>query len=128
MAEGLARELGDGLVEACSAGVIAVPVQPQAVQVMQEIGIDISHHQSKVMDLALMSTMDYVITLCQQGAASCPATPANVKRFHWPVDDPVGAVGTEDEVLGKFRRARDEIGMHIVQFLRQIAEQGTAEA
>lgn len=128
MAEGLARELGDGLVEAHSAGVIAVPVQPKAVQVMREIGIDISRHRSKVMDLGLMSTMDYVITLCEQGAASCPITPAYVKRIHWPVDDPVGAVGTEDEILGEFRRARDEIGMHIVQFLRQIAEQGTAES
>jgi arsenate reductase len=128
MAEGLARELGAGLVEAHSAGIMAVPVDPRVVQVMQELGIDIAYHSSKVMDAGLMCTMDYVITLGNRVAAVCPATPVTVERLHWPIQDPVGAIGSKEEIISDFRRARDEIGMHLVQFLRQIAEKGRLES
>lgn len=128
MAEGLARELGSGLVEAHSAGTMAVAVQPRAIQVMQEIGIDISGQRSKVLDPAHMASMDYVITLCDSAAASCPMPPARVIHIHWPIKDPVGTIGTEEEVMDEFRRARDEIGMYLIRFLRQIAEHGQAES
>ena len=120
MAEGLARELGKGVIEAYSAGVIAVDVQPRAVEVMREIGIDISQHRSKVMDLQLMQAMDYVITLCDSGAAFCPSTPGSVKRLHWSIKDPVGTVGPEDTVMREFRRARDEIRERIVSFIQSL--------
>lgn len=126
MAEGLARELGNGLVEAHSAGTIAVAVQPRAIQVMQEIGIDISQQKPKVLDLARMLSMDYVISLCDNAAGACPTAPDRVRRLHWPIEDPVGAVGTAEEILSEFRRARDEIGMHMVEFLRQIADESKA--
>jgi arsenate reductase len=124
MAEGLVREFGAGLVEVYSAGFIAVAIHPQAVLVMQEIGIDISQQRSKRIDYAFMNTMDYVILLCtdSEGAVFCPPIPSHVAQLHWPIYDPVRIIGTEDEVRRAFRQARDEIGMHVVQFLRQFAE------
>ncbi|HSW65145.1 MAG TPA: arsenate reductase ArsC [Dissulfurispiraceae bacterium] len=120
MAEGLARQLGSGLIEAGSAGVIAVAVQPRSIAVMQEIGIDISHHRPKAMDEKLMRTMDYVITLCDRGAAACPALPGTVRRIHWSIKDPVGFIGSEDEIMNDFRRARDEIRERMELLLRSL--------
>lgn len=117
MAEGFARSLGKGLIEPYSAGVIAAGVHPRAIAAMKEIGIDISHQKSEEMDFDLLKTMDIVITLCGHAEASCPATPPHIKRFHWPVEDPVGAIGTEEEIMKEFRRARDEIREKIVKFI-----------
>lgn len=109
MAEGFARTLGQGLIEAHSAGLMAAGVNPRAVAVMQEAGIDISRQRSREIDPDLLRTMDVVITLCDNAAEACPATPPGIKRLHWPVKDPVGAVGTGGEIMNEFRRARDEI-------------------
>lgn len=117
MAEGFARSLGKGLIEPYSAGVIAAGVHPRAIAAMKELGIDISHQKSEEMDFDLLKTMDIVITLCGHAEASCPATPPHIKRFHWPVEDPVGAIGTEEEIMKEFRRARDEIRETIVKFI-----------
>ncbi len=119
MAEGLLRHLGKGSVEVHSAGLFAAGVHPRAVQVMKEIGIDISGQSSKDIDLGLLNQMDYAITLCGHAEISCPTTPPGVKRLHWPVEDPVGTRGTEEKVLGEFRRARDEIKERIEKFLRE---------
>jgi arsenate reductase len=109
MAEGLAGELGNGLIEPYSAGLIPVGINPNAITVMKEIGIDISGQKSEAIDDELLNSMDIIMTLCGHADAACPATPRGIKRFHTPVDDPVGAVGTREEVLEEFRRARDEI-------------------
>ena len=117
VAEGLARELGKGIIEPFSAGVMAAGVHPRAIAVMKELGIDISRQQSKEIDQELLWTMDMVITLCDNAAESCPWTPPAIKRLHWPVKDPVGAIGTENRVMNEFRRARDEIRDLIVKFI-----------
>lgn len=109
MAEGLARELGRGIIEPLSAGTFAAGVQPRAVAVMREIGIDISSQRSKEIDEYLLEKMDFVITLCAGAEETCPRTPRSVTRIHWPIKDPVGTVGTEGEIMNEFRRARDEI-------------------
>lgn len=119
MAEGLLRHLAGGKAEAHSAGLFAAGVHPRAVQVMGEIGIDISGQTSKDIDPGLLNQMDHAITLCGHAESTCPATPPEVRRLHWPVEDPVGARGTEEEVLGEFRRARDEIKRRIEEFLRR---------
>ncbi len=120
MAEGLARELGKGKIEAYSAGLAPFRVHPNAIGVMQEIGIDISHHTSKAIDRDLLLKMDVVITLCGHAEELCPMTPPQVRRLHWPVDDPVGATGTDEEVLSEFRRARDEIRQKISSYLKAL--------
>jgi arsenate reductase len=109
MAEGFARELGEGLIEPCSAGIIPCYVHPLAIKVMKEEGIDISHHRSKAIDRKLLGTIDFVISLCGRANASCPATPPEIERINMHVYDPVGTIGTEEEILAAFRKARDEI-------------------
>ena len=118
MAEGLAGELGRDTIEPYSAGLIPVGINPNAITVMNEIGIDISGQKSEAIDEDLLHKMDVIMTLCSHADASCPATPGGIKRFHTPVDDPVGAVGTEEEVLDEFRRARDEIRYKINDLIK----------
>ncbi len=118
MAEGLMRNLGRGRVEVHSAGLFAAGVHPRAVAVMKEIGLDISAQRSKDIDPGLLNEMDYAITLCGHAESSCPATPPGVTRLHWPIEDPVRAVGTEEEIMEDFRRARDEIRRRVEKFLR----------
>ena len=124
MAEGFAKHLGKDLIEVNSAGLIAAGVHPRAVAVMQEAGIDISRQRSKEIDQDLLNTMDIVITLCDNAAEACPWTPPDIKRLHWPVNDPVGTVGTEEQIMKQFRRARDEIRGKIEQFVAEIKVKG----
>ena len=124
MAEGFAKHLGKGLLEVHSAGLIAAGVHPRAIAVMQEAGIDISRQRSKEIDQDLLNTMDIVITLCDNAAEACPWTSPDIKRLHWPVNDPVGTVGTEEQIMKQFRRARDEIRGKIEQFVAEIKVKG----
>ena len=120
MAEGLTRHYGKGIIEPYSAGLMPVGVNPNAVKVMKEIGIDISGQTSDPIDEELLKQMDVIVTLCGNADASCPMTPPEIKRIHWPIDDPVGTVGTEEEVLRAFRKARDEIKERILGFIDEI--------
>ncbi len=120
MAEGLARDLGKDMIEVHSAGLFPAGVNPYAIKVMREMDIDISGQLSSVIDPDLLNEMDLVITLCGNAEAQCPATPPVIKRLHWPIDDPVGTVGTEEEVLSEFRRARDEIKGKIIALIDSI--------
>ena len=124
MAEGFARELGKGLIEPYSAGLIAAGVNARAIRAMKEAGIDISGQKSEEIDENLLRTMDIVITLCTNAEESCPYTPPEIKRLHWPVKDPVGAVGTEEEIMKEFRRARDEIKEKIEDFIQLVKKGG----
>ena len=117
MAEGFARDLGKGLIEVRSAGLMAAGVHRRAIAVMQEVGIDISRQRSREIDQDLLRTMDVVITLCGNAKEACPRTPPEVKRLHWPVEDPVGTIGTEETIIREFRRARDEIREKIQGFI-----------
>ncbi len=119
MAEGLARNLGKGLIEPYSAGLMPVGVQWRAIAVMKELGIDISSHKSKAIDDNLLREMDVVITLCDNADRFCPRTPG-IQRLYWPIKDPVGTVGTEEEIMNEFRRARDEIKDKIISFLKEM--------
>lgn len=109
MAEGFAREMGRGSIEPYSAGLMAAGVHPRAVMVMKEKGIDISVQRSEEIDEDLLRKMDIIVTLCGNAEKSCPVTPPDIKRIHWPIKDPVGTVGTDEEIMKEFRRARDEI-------------------
>ncbi len=120
MAEGFARELGKGLIEAYSAGLLHAGVQPRAIAVMKEAGIDISKQESKEIDADLLRKMDVIITLCDNAAEACPWTPPEIRRIHWPIKDPVGTVGTEEKIMKEFRRARDEIREKILGFIEGI--------
>ena len=120
MAEGFARELGKGLIEPHSAGLIAAGVHPRAIAVMKEKGIDISRQRSNDIDEELLREMDVVVTLCGNAEESCPVTPPEIRRVHWPIKDPVGTIGTGEEIVKEFRRARDEIEEKVSRLINDL--------
>jgi arsenate reductase len=120
MAEGLAKKYGKELIEAYSAGLMAAGVHNKALAVMQEIGINLSSQESKEIDENLLGQMDFVITLCRYAENLCHQTPHGIRRIYWPIEDPVGKIGTEEEIMKDFRRARDEIKKHIQIFLAEL--------
>jgi arsenate reductase (thioredoxin) len=120
MAEGFAREFGKGLIEPYSAGLNPASLNKRAVQVMKEIGVDISKQKSKPIDSILLSTMDIVITLCDNAAEACPWTPPEIRRIHWPLNDPAKAEGTEEEIMQEFRKTRDEIEQRVKDFIAEV--------
>jgi arsenate reductase len=110
MAEGILREAAGDFLDAQSAG--SNPsgyIHPKAIQVMREIGIDISHGRSKHMNDFLNRSVDTVITVCGNADQACPMFPGQHHRHHFPFDDPAHVIGNEDDVLNEFRRVRDEI-------------------
>jgi arsenate reductase (thioredoxin) len=124
MAEGFSREFGKGIIEPFSAGLIAAGVHPRAIAVMKELGIDIAGQKSKTIDEKLLKTMDVVITLCGNAEEACPWTPPEIRRIHWPINDPVGTVGREKKIMQAFQRARDEIRARVEQFIFEIKTKG----
>ena len=110
LAEGLLRATAGDLLNVVSAGSKpAGYVHPLAIQVMQEIAIDISKHTSKHLSEFLTGKIETVITVCGNADQACPIFPGQVNRHHWPFDDPAHATGTDEEKLVVFRRVRDEI-------------------
>jgi arsenate reductase len=119
MAEGLVNHyLGDRF-EAYSAGTESTRINPLAVRVLAEIGIDISGHRSKIMDDFAGDTFDYVITLCGDANEKCPLFFGGVRRVHIGFDDPSRASGSTDEILREFRRVRDEIKDRMMHYLSE---------
>lgn len=116
MAEGWAKKyLGDEW-EVKSAGLEAHGLNPNAINAMHEIGIDIKGHTSDVIDPEILNNSELVVTLCGHADEHCPVTPPNVKREHWGFDDPAKAEGTDEEKWAVFQRVRDQIGDRIKTF------------
>ena len=110
LAEGILRAAAGDLLDVQSAG--SKPsgyVHPKSIEVMREIGIDISGHRSKHLDEFLDRDIETVITVCGNADQACPMFPGQVNRHHWGFDDPAHATGTDEEQLAVFRRVRDEI-------------------
>ncbi len=124
MAEGWARHLSQGRVRAHSAGVETHGLNPRAVAVMKEAGVDISQHHSKRIDPELLFRSDVVITLCGEAEETCPWTPPTVRRLHWPLSDPARAVGSDEEILDAFRTVRDQIRDRVKGFLESLSTNG----
>jgi len=112
LAEGILRAAAGDLLKVQSAGSKpAGYVHPLAIQVMQEMGIDISAHRSKHMNDFLLQPVETVITVCGNADQACPTFPGQLNRHHWGFEDPAHAVGTEAEKLAVFRKVRDQIKM-----------------
>jgi arsenate reductase len=109
MAEGLINHFFKDTYEAFSAGSNPVDVNPMAIKVMAEIGIDISNNKSKHVDVFKNKQFDMVITVCDNAKESCPLFPGKTQKYHWSFNDPAQAKGTEEEILDAFRKTRDEI-------------------
>src|SRR6202012_4791392 len=110
LAEGILKHLAGDLFDVYSAGSKpAGYVHPKAIEVMKEIGIDISSHTSKHLGEFLNQKIDTVITVCGNADQACPMFPGPVNRYHWGFDDPAHAQGSDEEILAVFRRVRDQI-------------------
>lgn len=119
MAEGLLRHEAGDRFEVASAGSKPSAVRPEAIQVMREIGIDISNHRSKHLDEFAGQPFDYVLTVCDNANESCPIFAGTAKRIHQSFEDPPPAsAGSEQERLMVFRRVRDQLHCYLKQFAR----------
>src|SRR6185369_512793 len=109
MAEGLLRFIGGDNFEVESAGVAPTSVRAEAIEVMRQIGIDISGHRSKSVDEFVDHEFDFVITVCDNANENCPIFPGKARRIHWSFTDPAAVDGTDEERLAAFRDVRDQI-------------------
>ena len=117
MAEGWAKKLQPNLIEAESAGIEKHEVDPLAIKVMAEAGVDISNQKSKLIDDVDLNAFDYVITLCDEAEKRCPYIPGNIKRLHLPVDDPQKfKTAKEEDIILNYRRIRNEIRHLVMHF------------
>jgi arsenate reductase len=102
-----------------SAGVETHGVNPKAIAIMKEAGIDISNHTSNNIDEYFDIPFDYVITVCDNAKERCPFFPTQAQRFHHNFPDPAKAVGTNEEVLAEFRKVRELIKSYCQQFINE---------
>jgi arsenate reductase (thioredoxin) len=117
MAEAMLRTWAADAFETFSAGTEATSVRPEAIAVMDEIGIDISGQQSKTLDRYLDQPFDWVITVCDTARQNCPVFPGVEQTAHWGVDDPTDAAGSDADRLEAFRHARDDLRNRIRLFI-----------
>jgi len=126
MAEGFARELRGQEIAAYSAGIETHGLNPHAVRVMAEAGIDISGQESTQVHDLLSIDFDYVVTVCDSAAESCPVFPGKARVVHRSFDDPpklaVNAQ-SEEEALGHYRRVRDEIRSYVLSLPEALTQQ-----
>lgn len=119
MAEGMLRAWADDRFEALSAGSEATRVRPEAITVMDELGIDLRSHRSKHVAEFAGQHVDWAITTCDEDQEACPVFPAAIRHEYWPFDDPSKADGSPAERLAVFRRVRDELASRIRAFIRE---------
>ena len=122
IAEGLLRHDGGDSFLVESAGIEPSFVRPDAVEVMREIGIDISGHRSKSIEEFTAQAFDYVITVCDNAKQSCPVFSAATSRIHWSIEDPAAVDGVEQTRLAAFRAARDDLRERLQKFIESARE------
>ena len=127
MAEGWARHLRGHVVEPYSAGVETHGLNPNAVRVMAEAGVDISGHRSKNVTELMEVPFDYVVTVCGHANEICPMFPGKAKVVHVAFDDPpklARSAKAEEEALNCYRRVRDEIRAYVETLPQSLEEKG----
>ena len=121
MAEGMLRAWAGERFEVASGGTEARGVRPEAIEVMGEIGIDISGHTSKTIERFVGQPWDWLIPVCEEACEACPYVPGAKTVLRWSFDDPSAATGTQAERLAEFRRVRDELAAQIHAFIDETA-------
>ncbi len=120
MAEGYLRARGGERFAVESAGSQPSRVRPEAIQVMDEIDIDLRTHRSKHVDEFAGQPFDIVITVCDHARDVCPVFPAETRHLHWSFEDPAALSGTEAERVNEFRRIRDQIAARFDAWLEEM--------
>lgn len=121
MAEGLVNHDLAGEVKAFSAGVRPTRVNPRAVRAMAELGIDISGHYSKSVDDLAGQKFNLVITVCDAAQEQCPFFPGPTEVMHVGFPDPAKATGSEEEIMARFRKVRDDMRAKLIPLIREKA-------
>jgi arsenate reductase len=119
IAEGYLRHFANGNAEVYSAGVETHGVNPKAIAIMQEDGIDISNHTSNNIDEYYDIDFDFVITVCDNAKERCPFFPTKAKKFHHNFSDPAKATGTDEEINEQFREVRQQIKEYCERFIAE---------
>ncbi|MEO6631078.1 MAG: arsenate reductase ArsC [Mucilaginibacter sp.] len=119
IAEGYLRHFAGDNAVVYSAGIETHGVNPKAIQVMAEDGIDISHHTSNNVEEYLTIPFDYIITVCDNANENCPYFPGTAQRVHQNFPDPAKAPGTSEQVMDEFRKVRDMIKAYSKEFVNQ---------
>jgi arsenate reductase len=119
MAHGYLAEFSEGKAEVYSAGVETHGVNPQAIEIMREDGIDISHHTSNNVEEYAHIAFDFIITVCDNAKERCPYFPSSAQKFHHNFPDPSKVIGTEYEVREAFVKTRDEIRHYAKTFISE---------
>lgn len=119
MAEGWLRHYAGDRAQVFSAGTKPAGLNPMAVAVMRERGIDISGHHSKHVNDLVKEDFLFVITVCDSARETCPVFPGALYQLHWSFEDPAGATGSEEEKLQIFRKVRDEIAEQVKTFAQR---------
>lgn len=119
IAEGYLRHFAGDRAEVFSAGVETHGVNPRAIQIMAEDGLDISGHTSNLVDEYADVAFDFVITVCDNARERCPYFPARIRVLHHNFPDPAKAAGTEAEIMAEFRRVREMIKTYCREFVEQ---------
>lgn len=120
MAEGYLRHFAGERFEVTSGGLAPGVVNPRAIQVMKEDGVDISAHTSDDVNQYIGQNFDYIITVCDNAKERCPFFSGKAERIHWSFKDPADAVGNKEEVLDEFRKVRDLIKSTLKQFISEL--------
>lgn len=119
IAHGYLNFFGNNDLEVYSAGIETHGVNPRAIAVMKEDGIDISHHTSNKIDEYKDLEIDFVLTVCDNAKENCPYFPAKVKTFHQNFPDPAKATGSEEQIMDEFRNVRDMIRKYTSNFVKE---------
>lgn len=119
IAHGYLADMAKGKANVYSAGVETHGVNPKAIAIMKEDGIDISNHTSNNITEYFGVDFDYVITVCDNAKERCPYFPTKAKKFHYNFPDPAKAIGTEQEVMSEFRVVREMIKNYCEAFIKK---------
>lgn len=119
MAHGYLNNFAGNKAKIYSAGIETHGVNPKAIAIMKEDGIDISQHTSNNVDEYKNIDFDFVITVCDNAKENCPYFPSNAKKFHFNFPDPAKAIGTEKEIMVEFERVRDMIKIYCQNFVNE---------
>jgi len=119
MMEGFLKEMASDRLEVKSAGIEKHGVNPNAIQAMAEVGIDISTHTSDLIDKYMGGHFDFLITVCDNAKENCPYFATDAKRLHQNFSDPSKASGTKEEVMIEFRKVRDSIKIYCKSFIKE---------
>src|SRR5947209_13646257 len=119
IAEGYLQKFAGDKAKVYSAGIETHGVNPKAVSIMKEDGIDISNHTSNNINEYSDIDFDFVITVCDNAREKCPYFPSRAKKFHQDFPDPASATGSEKEVMDQFRKVRDQIKEYSIKFIKE---------